>query len=84
MITRGMVVALRANRGAQERPHGTATGMNRPNTTEPVVPAASVLCPYCKRPLKWRPRVQFMRGLFECEVCGSFPDYREQSGGREP
>jgi hypothetical protein len=57
--------------------------MNAPRSNEPAAPAQAILCPYCKRPLKWRPRVQFARGLFECDVCGSFPDYREQAGGRD-
>jgi hypothetical protein len=39
-------------------------------------PSAPVLCPYCRRPLRWSPTGWLARGVFECERCGEFPDFR--------
>ena len=33
-------------------------------------------CPYCRRPLRWVAMRWLARGVFECERCGEFPDFR--------
>ena len=33
-------------------------------------------CPYCRRPLRWVAMRWLARGVFECELCGEFPDFR--------
>ncbi len=35
------------------------------------------LCPYCHRPLRWVAMRWLARGVFECECCGEFPDFRQ-------
>ena len=34
-------------------------------------------CPYCGRPLRWGAMRWLARGVFECERCGEFPDFRD-------
>ena len=38
--------------------------------------AATTLCPYCGRALHWMPTRWLGRGVFQCEQCGDFPDFR--------
>jgi hypothetical protein len=33
-------------------------------------------CPYCGKAMRWTPLRGLTRGVFECEKCGDFPDYR--------
>jgi len=33
-------------------------------------------CPYCQRPLRWVAMRWLARGVFECDRCGEFPDFR--------
>ena len=35
------------------------------------------LCPYCSRPLRWIAMRWLARGVFECDRCGEFPDFRQ-------
>ena len=35
---------------------------------------APLVCPYCRRALRWVPQRWFGRGAFECGQCGEFPD----------
>jgi len=34
-------------------------------------------CPYCGRPLRWIAMRWLARGVFECDRCGEFPDFRQ-------
>ena len=34
-------------------------------------------CPYCDRPLRWIAMRWLARGVFECDRCGEFPDFRQ-------
>ena len=36
--------------------------------------AQILLCPYCKRPLRWVSNRWFGHGTYECSQCGDFPD----------
>lgn len=38
--------------------------------------AVSTVCPYCGRSLRWMPTRWLGRGVFQCDQCGDFPDYR--------
>jgi len=44
----------------------------------------STRCPYCNRPLRWIAMRWLARGVFECERCGEFPDFRSPLGQRAP
>jgi len=33
-------------------------------------------CPYCRKPLRWVAMRWLARGVFECDRCGEFPDFR--------
>jgi len=33
-------------------------------------------CPYCGRTLRWMPTRWLGRGVFQCDQCGDFPDFR--------
>jgi predicted RNA-binding Zn-ribbon protein involved in translation (DUF1610 family) len=33
-------------------------------------------CPYCHRQLRWAATRRLAHGIFECERCGEFPDFR--------
>jgi len=35
-----------------------------------------LLCPYCFRHLQWASTRWLAHGVFECERCGQFPDFR--------
>ena len=35
---------------------------------------AALVCPYCRRALRWVPQRWFGRGAFVCSRCGEFPD----------
>jgi CheY-like chemotaxis protein len=37
---------------------------------------STTLCPYCGRALLWMPSRWLGRGVFQCEQCGDFPDFR--------
>ena len=39
----------------------------------------STVCPYCGRSLRWMPTRWLGRGVFQCEQCGDFPDFRRNS-----
>jgi hypothetical protein len=38
-------------------------------------PPSDVLCPYCRKVLRWASLRWFGLGVFECERCGEFPDF---------
>jgi ribosomal protein L37AE/L43A len=44
----------------------------------------NMLCPYCRRPLRWSPVRSLSRGVFECESCGEFTDFRRFVRGAVP
>ena len=44
----------------------------------------SMLCPYCRRLLRWSPVQWLSRGVFECESCGEFTDFRGFAPGAVP
>ena len=35
-----------------------------------------ILCPYCRQGLRWASLRWFGLGVYECERCGEFPDFR--------
>ncbi|HMD36923.1 MAG TPA: response regulator [Vicinamibacterales bacterium] len=43
--------------------------------------AVSSVCPYCGRSLRWMPTRWLGRGVFQCDQCGDFPDYRRNGAG---
>ena len=46
--------------------------------------AATTLCPYCGRALHWMPTRWLGRGVFQCEQCGDFPDFRTNAARQFP
>ena len=40
-------------------------------------PSRSIACPYCGRSMRWAPARWLAQGVFECERCGEFPDFRQ-------
>jgi hypothetical protein len=38
--------------------------------------ASPILCPYCRQGLRWASLRWFGLGVYECERCGEFPDFR--------
>jgi hypothetical protein len=62
--------------------------MDRPGRLEPLTrilslksthtdsKITSTLCPYCNRPLRWIAMRWLARGVFECDRCGEFSDFR--------
>lgn len=44
--------------------------------------ATMTVCPYCGRELQWMPTRWLGRGVFQCQQCGDFPDFR--TGGASP
>ena len=38
--------------------------------------AAAVSCPYCAGQMRWSPAGWLTLGVFECDRCGEFPDFR--------
>jgi len=47
------------------------------NSTHIESKVTKTLCPYCDRPLRWVAMRWLARGVFECERCGEFPDFRQ-------
>jgi hypothetical protein len=47
-----------------------------------VSSASQILCPYCRQALRWAALRWFGLGVFECERCGEFPDFRHAAHGR--
>jgi hypothetical protein len=47
-------------------------------------PSSEVLCPYCREALRWASLRWFGLGVFECERCGEFPDFRHAAPERTP
>jgi hypothetical protein len=43
--------------------------------TLPASPS-SIACPYCGGPMRWAPARWLTLGIFECDRCGEFPDFR--------
>ena len=37
----------------------------------------SIACPYCGRSMRWSPARWLAHGVFECDQCGEFPDFRQ-------
>jgi hypothetical protein len=44
----------------------------------------TTLCPYCAKPLRWIAMRWLARGVFECDRCGEFPDFRHPVRERAP
>jgi hypothetical protein len=44
--------------------------------------ATDVLCPYCSQTLRWAALRWFGLGVFECDRCGEFPDFRHAERDR--
>jgi transposase len=40
-------------------------------------PSRSIACPYCGRSMRWSPARWLAHGVFECDRCGEFPDFRD-------
>jgi hypothetical protein len=36
----------------------------------------TIPCPYCGRSMRWSPAGWLAHGVFECDHCGEFPDFR--------
>ena len=43
-----------------------------------------LLCPYCRRQLRWATTHRQAHRVFECERCGEFPDFRVSQHERLP
>ncbi|HEV3140091.1 MAG TPA: response regulator [Vicinamibacterales bacterium] len=52
------------------------------SSTSSTSPTASAACPYCGRVLLWMPSRWLGRGVFQCEQCGDFPDFRTNGSVR--
>jgi DNA-directed RNA polymerase subunit RPC12/RpoP len=39
-------------------------------------PSRTIRCPYCQGRLRWTAARWLAYGVFECERCGEFPDFR--------
>lgn len=53
--------------------HGSRMSAGLCTTAESSEP---LLCPYCGRQLRWATTRWLAHGVFECERCGEFPDFR--------
>jgi transposase len=51
-------------------------------SADPSIAASDVLCPYCNETLRWASLRWFGLGVFECERCGEFPDFRQAERDR--
>src|ERR1051326_6192459 len=44
----------------------------------------TTVCPYCGRALQWMPSRWLGRGVFQCQQCGDFPDFRKPGMQLDP